>query len=674
MVANLEVAVAGIDHGNEVEHAAGFDAAVRRLDKTVIVDARIAAQRRDQADVRTFRRFNRADASVVRRMYVAHLESGALTRQTARSKRRKTPLVRDLRERVRLVHELGQLRRPEELANGRHHRFGVHQVVRHRRRHLLVDAHLFLDGPFHAHQSDAELVLHQLANRADAAVAEVIDIVHRADVLAQLEQVADGRVEIVRLQGAQLAVGGVGVVEQLDVELHAADGREVILPRIEKHSVEQRGRRIQRRRVAGAQLAVDFDQRFLRGLDRVAAQRRADDRAHVVALGEENVDLGDAGIHELRNLVGRNLRVGFQHDLARVGVDDVGRRVRAFQVAQINFDLAHLGLVDLLQDRGRNLAAGVRYLLAALADNAMAELHAEQVRRTGDARFQRPVDLLVLQREAVDRVEGAQNVFIGTQPQRAQENRSQELALAVDANIQNILLIVFEFHPRAAIGNDLSQEIRAVVGGLEKHAGGTVQLADDDALGAVDDEGAVLGHQRDVAEEDLLLLDIADGLVAGLGVFVEDGQPHGDLQRRAVGHAALFALGHVILQLQADGIAALVAEIGGIGVIGAALGAKHFARMERIGNHGCAAIAAGCAQMVQSLEVAALALPVADGVVDKLQLGDVAKIRDRKHGLKNSLQSCVITLARQPIHLQEAVVGALLHLDQVWNLDSCWNF
>jgi hypothetical protein len=37
----------------------------------------------------------------------------------------------------------------------------------------------------------------------------VIDIIHVADVLAQLEQIADGGVEILRLQRAVVEVGGV---------------------------------------------------------------------------------------------------------------------------------------------------------------------------------------------------------------------------------------------------------------------------------------------------------------------------------------------------------------------------------------------------------------------------------------------------------------------------------
>jgi len=48
-----------------------------------------------------------------------------------------------------------------------------------------------------------------------------------------------------------------------------------------------------------------------------------------------------------------------------------------------------------------------------------------------------------------------------------------------------------------------------VLAGLEQHARRTNELADHDALGAVDDERALLGHDREVAHEDGLLFDLA---------------------------------------------------------------------------------------------------------------------------------------------------------------------
>ena len=129
--------------------------------------------------------------------------------------------------------------------------------------------------------------------------------------------------------------------------------REVVLARIEEHAVEQRRRRVERRRIAGTQLAVDLDQRFLRRLHRIALQGLADDRAHVVALGEEQRHFDDAGIENLRNLVGGQLGVGFEHDFAGGGVDDVAGRPRAFEVGDVDFDLADLRLLNFLQNRGR---------------------------------------------------------------------------------------------------------------------------------------------------------------------------------------------------------------------------------------------------------------------------------------------------------------------------------
>ena len=197
-----------------------LDLAVRRLDEAELVDAGVRRQRRDEADVRTFRRLDRADAAVVRRVHVAHLEAGALARQTARSEGRETALVRDFGERVRLVHELRQLRRAEVLLHHRRDRLGVDEVVRHERLDLLRHAHALLDRALHANQTDAVLVLHQLADRADAAVAEVIDVVDRALAVLQLDQVAD------RLE--DVALGQDAVVErlvdlELVVQLQAAD-------------------------------------------------------------------------------------------------------------------------------------------------------------------------------------------------------------------------------------------------------------------------------------------------------------------------------------------------------------------------------------------------------------------------------------------------------------------
>ena len=280
-----------------------------------------------------------------------------------------------------------------------------------------------------------------------------------------------------------------------------------------------------------------------------------------------------------------------------------------------------------------------------------------------------PVEIAVAERNALHLIEGAQDVFIRLHSQRAQENRAEEFPLAVDADVQNVLRVVLEFNPRAAVRNDLSEEVAAIVRSFEKHARRTVQLADDDALGAVDDERAVLRHQRNIAEENFLFLDVADGLRASVGILVVNREADRDLERRGIRHAAFLAFVHVVLQLQSDRVAALVAESRRVLIERAALRAQHVAGLVRIGDNRSAAIPASGAQVVQAAQMAALALPVADGVIDEIELRKPAEILDRKHGGEHRLQSRILALARQQIHLQEALIGFFLHVNQVGNLD-----
>src|SRR6185369_11673997 len=199
VIARFELRVAAVDDANVLDDAAINYLAVRRFDKAKLVDARKARETRDESDVRTFRRLDRTDTSVVSWVYVADFESRALTRQTTRSEGRETAFVRDFRQRIRLVHELRQLARAEELAHRGRDRLGVDQVARHRRLHFLVNRHLLLDRTFHALEADAKLVFQQLTNRTDAPITEVIDVVRLVfrRVLTHLQHVSNDFVEVV---------------------------------------------------------------------------------------------------------------------------------------------------------------------------------------------------------------------------------------------------------------------------------------------------------------------------------------------------------------------------------------------------------------------------------------------------------------------------------------------
>src|SRR5215471_18717848 len=109
-----------------------------------------------------------------------------------------------------------------------------------------------------------------------------------------------------------------------------------------------------------------------------------------------------------------------------------------------------------------------------------------------------------------------------------------------------------------------------------------MELRNDYALRSVNDERAVIGHQRNLAKENFFFLDVANRLDVRVRVLVVDGEANLHLERHAVTHAAFLTLLLIVLVLQADGLAAVWAEFGTDRVKGAANVAEGLARTQRI--------------------------------------------------------------------------------------------
>ena len=281
----------GVEVDDLVRHLAGLDDAVRRLDEAELGDRRHRGERADEADVRAFRGLDRAHAAVVRRVHVAHLDRRALARQAARAERREAPAVGEPGERVRLVHELRELRGAEELLQRGHDRPDVDDRLR-RDRVDVLRRHPLADDALHAVEADAERLLDQLADGAQPAVAEVLVLVElaadrvtrerdrlggvvlrvlgHAELRRQLDELLDEREDVLGREDAR-ALGHVDA-EPL-VQLVAADLRQVVALRVEEERVEQVARVLDRRRLARALLLEDLDQRLVLARGRVLLDR-----------------------------------------------------------------------------------------------------------------------------------------------------------------------------------------------------------------------------------------------------------------------------------------------------------------------------------------------------------------------------------------------------------------
>ncbi len=124
-------------------------------------------------------------------VHVAHLKPGPVTGKTARPERRQTPFVRQLAQRVVLIHKLRKLGGAEELLDRRGNRLDINQTLR-RNPFQILRRHTLAHHAFQTGKPDTVLVLQKLAYRTDTAVAQMVNIIVMPGGIFQMHIVVDG--------------------------------------------------------------------------------------------------------------------------------------------------------------------------------------------------------------------------------------------------------------------------------------------------------------------------------------------------------------------------------------------------------------------------------------------------------------------------------------------------
>ena len=185
-------------------------------------------------------------------------------------------------ERVRLIHELAQLRGAKELLQRCHNWADVDDRLR-RDRVLILGRQAFTDDALHAVKTNTESILNQLANGAQATVSEVlvfVEVIYQrltrkrlrfsgevldlnlivlgdADQLRQQHELFDQSDDVFDRQCASFKVDA---GTETGVELVTTNASEVVALRVEEHLVEQRLCCLNAWRLARTLLLEEFNQ------------------------------------------------------------------------------------------------------------------------------------------------------------------------------------------------------------------------------------------------------------------------------------------------------------------------------------------------------------------------------------------------------------------------------
>ncbi len=512
--------------GHLIGHHAGglIHLAVGRLHKAVLIDTGKGRQIGDQTDVGAFRGLDRAHTAVVAVVHIAHLKSGAVTGQAAGAEGRQTALVLQLGQRVVLIHELGQRRGTEEFLNGRHHRTDIDQRLRCHHIHILaLQGHALTHHPLHTGETNAELVLQQLTHRTDAAVAQVVDIIGIAKVVAQAIEVVDGSQNVLHRDVVrdQLTRRGKQCSGQLLIGQAAAE--DLLQHGVAHPLIDGLVHRLIH---GGADILGQIHHAVGNDLDLMV----------LAVLLHEHIGHGHAGILDLHRTRAVDDLAGLRQNFPGRGVGDgtadlcTGQTVRDTQLL----------IVLVATHAGQIVAAGIEEEVIQVF---LRILHRGRLTRTQLAVDLQQRLLAVLGRILLQRGQDAgilteefQNLRIGAQAQRPRQHGHRDLAVFINAHIEHIGGVGLILQPGTAVrdhGGGKQLLAQRIVHHIVVHARRTDQLRNDHTLGAVDHKGAAVGHKREIAHEHLGLLDFA-------GLLIE--QAHAHMQRGGIGHIPLLAL------------------------------------------------------------------------------------------------------------------------------------
>ena len=369
----------------------------------------------------------------------------------------------------------------------------------------------------------------------------MVDVVGKPEAPGQAQQIADGGHDVLGddVLGHQIVRAGVhGFAQQLFVLPAGAQD-------LHEHGVEH---------VLLHAGLFGIEGQVLGGVHEVVAHHAV----HAAAV-QAHVNGVDAGVLDLAGLFAADGLAGADEHLAGGGVGDVRIRHLALNaggqgqllvelVAAHAHEVIALGVKEERVEQALGALAGGR--LAGLLP--LVDLDEALVAAVG------VVAALEGGHEALVLAEQIDDLLIGAVAQRAQDQRDGQLARPVDAHPQNVVGVRLVLQPRAAVGDDRGG--KEMLAGLVDlifvvYAGGAHQLAHDDALRAVDDKGAMLGHEGEVAHEYVGFLDFA-----GLAVFEADEH----LQRGGIGHVALLAALHAVFGLVQRIVHKLQREVLGV--------------------------------------------------------------------------------------------------------------
>ena len=162
----------------------------------------------------------------------------------------------ELSQRIGLIHELAQLTGAKELLDGSHQGLWIHQLCWSERIGF-TNRHSLFDDPFESVQSHTNLVLKQFANRTNATITKVVNVIKACptDIQFQVDQIIQSGKHVLVGEGAHRVWNREA---EFFIDLVTTNATEVVALGIKETGLQKLLTATHRRRLAGAELFIQL--------------------------------------------------------------------------------------------------------------------------------------------------------------------------------------------------------------------------------------------------------------------------------------------------------------------------------------------------------------------------------------------------------------------------------
>jgi hypothetical protein len=294
--------------------------------------------------------------------------------------------------------------------------------------------------------SDAELVFSHFTDRTDTTVAQVVDIVHFVVTVTDVDQALHHIDDIVLGQHANASLV---FTTQTAVELHPTYGRQVVTLGREEQVLEQLFGRFASGRLARTHHAIDLDQSFQAAGAGVDTQGLGHVGTVVQFVGEQNLEVLEAGLGQVGNCFQAQGLVGSHDHFTSLRMCIVLGCNFANNILYRHLDLSDAVFFQLTDVTGSDTTTGLDHHGAIGNDVECRGLATQALGH------QIHHQLAIFHFETDGLEEGGQD-FFGAEVQGAQNNGGWQFTTTVDTDKQVVFRIELEVQPGATVGDNAS--------------------------------------------------------------------------------------------------------------------------------------------------------------------------------------------------------------------------